>query len=138
MSISLPRSAANTAALCALLCSGAAACDFGPSGLTTGNFGACTSGYAVASIGFVPADTLRVRVGRQDTVEVRAQDSTGAVSQFCGPRITTIMAATHIATVSGTGGGVVRVAVRGVMAGSTVLRAGAGGRHDSLTVIVIP
>lgn len=140
MSAHVPHLQAITVAKCVLLCSSAAACDYNPVGASgNGGFGACTSGpYAVSSIAFVPADTLRVRVGQQDSVEVRARDAMGASGQLCGPRVTTTMAATHIATVSGTGGGVVRVTVRGIMAGHTVLRAGAGGRHDSLTIIVSP
>lgn len=138
MSATLPRSLAVQMMFGVLLCGAATACDVGPTGTNRNwGFGACTSGaYAVFSIGFVPADTLRLRVGEQDSVEVRALDATGAFGALCGPRIGVSALATDIATVSGSGGGVARITVRGVAPGSTVIHAVAGGRRDSLAVIV--
>lgn len=140
MSAALPRSAAVQVMAGMMLCAVATACDFGPTGPNQNwTFGACSSGaYAVSSIGFVPADTLRLRVGAHDSVEVRALDAAGAYGEFCGPRIGVSTVATDIATVSGSGGGVARITVRGVAPGSTVIHAVAGGRRDSLAVIVRP
>jgi hypothetical protein len=61
-----------------------------------------------------------------------------AFGELCGPRIGVSTLATDIATVSGSGGGVARVTVRGVAPGSTVIHAVAGGRRDSLAVLVRP
>lgn len=140
MSVTLARSSAGLGMFGALLCGAAAACDVGPTGPNQNwTFGACSSGaYAVSSIGFVPADTLRLRVGEQDSVEVRALDAAGAFGALCGPRIGVSVLATDIATVSGSGGGVARITVRGVAPGRTVIHAVAGGRRDSLAVIVRP
>ncbi len=122
-------------ALCVLLCTSATACDISPPSI--GNFGACTSGpYAVFSIGFVPADTLRVRVGEQESLQVKALDVAGDSGEFCGPSVTTSSASPEIATAAGSGRGIVRVNIRGVAPGRTVLRASSGGRSDSLTIIV--
>jgi hypothetical protein len=140
MSATFRRSPAVHVVCGVLLCSVATACDVGPTWPNQNwGFGACSSGaYAVSSIEFVPNDTLRVRVGEQDSVEVRARDAAGAFGELCGPRIGASAVATDIATVSGSGGGVARIFVRGVAPGSTVIHAVAGGRRDSLAVIVRP
>jgi len=140
MSASVAWSASVRGMLVVLCCGVATACDFSPTG-SGGNwtFGACSSGpYAVSSVVFVPADTLRLRVGEQDSVEVRARDALGSSGALCGPRITVTPAAPSIATVAGSGGGIVRVSVRGVSPGSTLLHAVSGGQRDSLAVIVQP
>jgi hypothetical protein len=140
MPASVARSTSVRVMLGVLCCAVATACDFRPVG-SSGNwtFGACSSGpYAVSSLVFVPADTLRLRVGEADSVQVRALDAVGASGEFCGPRITVTPAAPAIATVAGSGGGIVRVSVRGVSPGSTLLHAVSGGRRDSLAVIVRP
>ncbi len=122
--------------LAVLMCVGTAACDIGISGIST--FGIrCESGLSIThSIAFVPADTVRLRVGTQDSIEVRAADSLGATSTFCSPRMTIVSAAPAVASADAAGYGLVILAVRGIAPGRTVLRASSGGRSDSLAIIV--
>jgi hypothetical protein len=133
------RSAVMRVALSVLLCSGASACNFNPLGSGDSNWGfgiQCPNSYAVTSISFLPADTLRIRVGAQDSVEVRAFDATGALGPLCAPTMTVSTASAAIATSAGPSDGFFRFVVRGVAAGRTVLRASSGGRSDSLPIVV--
>ncbi len=129
-------SAKVAAALCVLLCAGAAACDYGVGPIST--FGIrCDSGQTqVSSLAFIPADTMRLSMGRSDSVEVRALDSQGASGSFCSPPLSVVSAAPTIAEAVAHGRGIVRFRVLGVSPGTTVLRASSGGRTDSLTIVV--